>query len=161
MRLAQAEVYEVATFYAHFDVVKEGEAPPPPLTVRICDGICCELAGSRALHAALASAVGSGVRVLRAPCIGACDHAPAAMVGRRRIGPASAEAIGSAIEAAATVPEQPPFPTSRLTFRPEATRFSGPCRTQQWRRPTLSKRCTTRACAGWAGPASQRRASGA
>ena len=93
MRLAQAEVYEVATFYAHFDVVKEDEAPPPPLTVRVCDGICCELAGSRALHAALASAVGSGVRVFAAPCMGACDHAPAAMVGRRRIGSASTESI--------------------------------------------------------------------
>jgi formate dehydrogenase len=109
MQLAQAEVYEVATFYAHFDVVKEDEAPPPPLTVRICDGICCELAGSQALHAALTTAMGSGVRILRAPCIGACDHAPAAMVGRRRIGPASVESIGAAIATAATAPEQPPF----------------------------------------------------
>src|SRR5512147_2244699 len=66
MRVAQAEVYEVATFYAHFDVIKEDEAPPPPLTVRICDGICCELAGARALHAAVTSAVGSGVRVVPA-----------------------------------------------------------------------------------------------
>jgi formate dehydrogenase beta subunit len=109
MRLAQAEVYEVATFYAHFDVVKEGEAPPPPLTVRICDGICCELAGSRALHASLASSVGSGVRVVRAPCIGACDYAPAAMIGRRRIGCASIQAISSAITAGATTSQQLPF----------------------------------------------------
>jgi formate dehydrogenase beta subunit len=114
MRLAQAEVYEVATFCAHFDVVKEEEAPPPPRTVRICDSISCELAGSRALHAAVESAVaesapGSSVRVVRAPCIGACDHAPAAMVGRRQIGSASAEMIMSAITAGALAPEQAPF----------------------------------------------------
>ena len=109
MRLAQAEVYEVATFYAHFDVVKEDEAPPPPLTVRICDGICCELAGSRTLHAALASAFGSGVRILGAPCMGGCDRAPAAMVGRRRIGSATTESIRAAIATGATASEQPPF----------------------------------------------------
>ena len=109
MRLSQAEVYEVATFYAHFDVVKEDEAPPPPLTVRVCDGICCELAGARALHAAVTSAVGSGVRVVSAPCMGACDHAPAAMVGRRRIGSASAESIRSAIATGATTSELPSF----------------------------------------------------
>ncbi len=109
MRLAQAEVYEVATFYAHFDVVKEDEAPPPPLTVRICDGICCELAGSRTLHAALASAFGSGVRILGAPCMGGCDRAPAAMVGRRRIGSATTASIRAAVAAGATASEQPPF----------------------------------------------------
>ena len=64
MRLAQTEVYEVATFYAHFDVVKEGDEPPPPLTVRICDGIACEMAGARTLLAELSGQTGREVRVL-------------------------------------------------------------------------------------------------
>ncbi len=109
MRLAQSEVYEVATFYAHFDVVKEDEAPPPPLTVRVCEGICCELAGSRTLHAALTSPVGSGVRVLGAPCMGGCERAPAAMIGRRRIGSATTESVRAAVAAGVTTSEQPRF----------------------------------------------------
>ena len=82
MRLAQTEVYEVATFYAHFDVVKEGEAPPPPLTVRVCDSLTCELMGAQALLSALGAALDpSQVRVVRAPCMGRCDMAPVAEVG--------------------------------------------------------------------------------
>ena len=77
MRLAQAEVYEVATFYAHFDVVKEGEAPPPALTIRVCDSLSCELAGAEALKQALEDGLDPAeVRVLRAPCMGRCDTAP-------------------------------------------------------------------------------------
>ena len=64
MRLAQAEVYEVASFYAHFDVVLEGETPPPPLTVRVCDGIACELAGGQDLRKSLSETLGPGVRVI-------------------------------------------------------------------------------------------------
>ena len=68
MRLSQAEVYEVATFYAHFDVVKEGETPPPALTIRVCDSLSCELAGAQALKAALEDGLDPAqVRVLRAP----------------------------------------------------------------------------------------------
>jgi NADH:ubiquinone oxidoreductase subunit E len=80
LRLAQTEVYEVATFYHHFDVVKEGETPPPPLTVRVCETLSCRMAGSEALHEAVASACGPDVRVIGAPCIGRCEHAPAAVV---------------------------------------------------------------------------------
>jgi formate dehydrogenase beta subunit len=80
MKLAQSEVYEVATFYAHFDVVKDGP-PPPPVTVRVCDSLSCAMAGAEGLLAALPSTLGSSVRVLRAPCMGACDRAPAAAVG--------------------------------------------------------------------------------
>ena len=65
MRLPLAEVYEVATFYAHFDVVKEGEAVPPPLTIRVCDSLSCALAGAEDLLARLQSDMGSGVRVVR------------------------------------------------------------------------------------------------
>src|ERR1700728_734591 len=81
MKLAQTEVYEVATFYAHFDVVKEGETPPPPVTVRVCDSLSCALAGSEHLLDALPQKLGANVRVMRAPCMGACDHAPACAVG--------------------------------------------------------------------------------
>ncbi|NCW14681.1 MAG: NADH-quinone oxidoreductase subunit F, partial [Rhodobacteraceae bacterium] len=71
MRLSMAEIYEVATFYAHFDVVKEGETPPPALTIRVCDSLSCELAGAQQLKAALEEGLDpSAVRVLRAPCMG-------------------------------------------------------------------------------------------
>src|SRR6188474_2448482 len=73
MKLALAEVYEVATFYHHFDVVKEGETPPPALTVRVCDSIACELSGSEALLARLPAILGQQVRVLHAPCVGRCE----------------------------------------------------------------------------------------
>jgi NADH:ubiquinone oxidoreductase subunit F (NADH-binding)/NADH:ubiquinone oxidoreductase subunit E len=81
MKLSQTEVYEVATFYAHFDVVKEGETPPPPVTVRVCDSLSCVMAGADRLLNDLPKALGAGVRVVRAPCMGACDHAPVCAVG--------------------------------------------------------------------------------
>src|SRR6516164_1623631 len=81
MKLPQTEVYEVATFYAHFDVVKEGETPPPPVTVRVCENLSCNLAGAEKLIADLKATVGSGVRVVRAPCVGHCHTAPVAEVG--------------------------------------------------------------------------------
>src|SRR5215204_6091847 len=73
MKLALTEVYEVATFYAHFDVVKEGETAPPPITVRVCDSLSCALAGAEKLIADLQATTGRDVRVVRAPCMGACD----------------------------------------------------------------------------------------
>src|ERR1700746_2205690 len=76
MRLSMTEVYEVATFYHHFDVVKEGETPPPAVTVRVCETLSCQMAGAEALRAALAPFEGKDVRVLGAPCIGRCEHAP-------------------------------------------------------------------------------------
>jgi len=81
LHMAQAEVYEVATFYAHFDVVKEGEAAPPPVTVRVCENLSCNLAGAEKLIADLKATVGSNVRVVRAPCVGHCHTAPVAEVG--------------------------------------------------------------------------------
>lgn len=109
LRLAQTEVFEVASFYAHFDIVMEGEAPPPPLTVRVCDGISCELAGAHALAAAVEGAAVEGaglpgVRVLRAPCMGACDRAPAAAVGHRTVAPATAGAVAAMLSAAPEAP---------------------------------------------------------
>src|SRR5882757_3282831 len=80
MKLALTEVYEVATFYSHFDVVKEGETPPPALTVRVCDSLSCAMAGAEKLFAELPKKLGQDVRVVRAPCMGACDRAPVCAV---------------------------------------------------------------------------------
>src|SRR3954447_25771371 len=85
MKLPMAEVYEVATFYAHFDVVKEGEIPPPPVTVRVCDSLSCAMAGAEKLLADLLAKLGPGVRVVRAPCMGACDRAPVCAVGHVQV----------------------------------------------------------------------------
>jgi formate dehydrogenase len=98
MRLAQAEVYEVATFYAHFDVVKEGEAPPPALTIRVCDSLSCELAGAQQLMAALKDGLDPAqVRVLRAPCMGRCDTAPVLEIGHNHIDHATPAKVEAAI----------------------------------------------------------------
>ena len=95
MSLAQTEVYEVATFYHHFDVVKEGETPPPALTVRVCDSIACELAGAEALLKNLN--LGRDVRVLHAPCVGRCEVAPCVVVGQNPVGNATLEKVRSAV----------------------------------------------------------------
>ena len=100
LRIAQAEVYEVATFYAHFDVVKEGETPPPALTIRVCDSLSCELAGAQELKKALEDGLDpSEVRVLRAPCMGRCDTAPVLELGHNHIDHATPEKVKAAIEA--------------------------------------------------------------
>ncbi len=101
MRLSQAEVYEVASFYAHFDVVKEGMDAPPALTIRVCDSLSCELAGSEALLRDLAEKYnGKGeVRVLRAPCMGRCDTAPTLELGHNHIDFADLDKVADAIKA--------------------------------------------------------------
>jgi len=108
MRLAEAEVFEVATFYAHFDVVKEGLSPPPPLTIRVCDSLTCSMLGAETLIAGLeAGADPEVIRIVRAPCMGACDHAPAVEVGHRQLWAATAEAVLAAARAGHT---HPPIP---------------------------------------------------
>ena len=98
MRLSQAEVHEVATFYAHFDVVAEDEAPPPATTIRVCDSLACELAGAQQLLKALKDGMDpSEVRVLRAPCMGRCDTAPTLEIGHRHIDHATVELVNDAI----------------------------------------------------------------
>ncbi len=97
MKLAQTEVYEVATFYHHFDVVKEGEAAPAPLTVRVCNGLSCEMAGAKELLAKLPALLGREVRVMGAPCIGRCEQAPAVSVGQNPVAPANVEAVVAAV----------------------------------------------------------------
>jgi NADH:ubiquinone oxidoreductase subunit F (NADH-binding)/NADH:ubiquinone oxidoreductase subunit E len=101
MGLAQTEVYEVATFYHHFDVVKEGQSAPAALTVRVCDGLSCEMAGAKALLAKLPALLGREVRVISAPCIGRCEQAPAAVVGQNPVPMASTEHIVAAVRAQA------------------------------------------------------------
>jgi len=100
MKLPQAEVYEVATFYAHFDVVREGEEAPPALTIRVCDSLSCELAGAAALLPELQARYGSKVRVVRAPCMGACDKAPVCAVGHHQVFHATAANVDAAAKAA-------------------------------------------------------------
>jgi NADH:ubiquinone oxidoreductase subunit F (NADH-binding)/NADH:ubiquinone oxidoreductase subunit E len=98
MKLALAEVYEVATFYAHFDVVKEGESMPPPVTVRVCDSLTCEMFGAQKLLGELKAKLGPGVRVVRAPCMGACDKAPACAVGHSDVGHATVDRVAAAVQ---------------------------------------------------------------
>jgi formate dehydrogenase len=98
MKLAMAEVYEVATFYHHFDVVKEGENAPPAITVRVCDSIACEIAGSNALLGKLTDRFGKDVRILRAPCVGRCDTAPVAVVGQNPVPHATADKVAGLVE---------------------------------------------------------------
>jgi NADH:ubiquinone oxidoreductase subunit F (NADH-binding)/NADH:ubiquinone oxidoreductase subunit E len=101
MRLALAEVYEVATFYAHFDVVKEDSSPPPAVTIRVCESLSCAMAGAERLIEQLAKSCPPSVRVLRAPCMGACDRAPVAAVGHEQIPQASTEKVMAGAKAGA------------------------------------------------------------
>ena len=112
MRLSMAEVYEVATFYAHFDVVKEGETPPPALTIRVCDSLSCELAGAQVLKQALEDGLDPAeVRVLRAPCMGRCDTAPVLELGHHHIDHATPEKVQAAIAAWDTHARIPEYET--------------------------------------------------
>src|ERR1700733_7791517 len=101
--LAQTEVYEVATFYHHFDVVKEspggGLAAAPALTVRVCDGLSCEMAGAKHLLERLPALLGREVRVIPAPCVGRCEQAPGAVVHQKPVRGATVESVQSEVEA--------------------------------------------------------------
>jgi len=98
LRLSQAEVYEVATFYHHFDVVKEGDAPPPALTVRVCDSLSCEMAGSGELLEKLPRILGRDVRILHAPCVGRCESAPVAVVGQNPVCHATVDTVRESVD---------------------------------------------------------------
>jgi len=120
MRLATTEVYEVASFYHHFDVIREGDVAPPALTVRVCDSVSCEMAGSEALIAALEASLGDGVRVQRVPCVGRCDRAPVAVVGQYTVDNATDDAVKSAVDAGNT---SQPMPADSIDF--DAYRAAG------------------------------------
>jgi NADH:ubiquinone oxidoreductase subunit F (NADH-binding)/NADH:ubiquinone oxidoreductase subunit E len=102
MQLSTTEVYEVATFYHHFDVVKEGDNAPPALTVRVCDSLSCELSGANALITGLKQALGSGVRVIPAPCVGRCEQAPVAVVGQNPVAQATVDKVKPLVAAGKT-----------------------------------------------------------
>src|SRR6202048_775045 len=102
MKLAFAEVLKTAAFYAHFDVVKEGEPNIPPLTIRVCDSLTCAMLGAEKLLGELQSTAGPGVRVVRAPCVGRCDTAAGAEVGHHFVDHASAASVLAAAKASDT-----------------------------------------------------------
>ena len=99
MKLAMTEVFEVASFYHHFDIVKENESPPPALTVRVCDSLSCELGGAGELMMGLKRALGDGVRVIPAPCVGRCEQAPVAVVGQNPVANASVASVQAQVAA--------------------------------------------------------------
>jgi formate dehydrogenase beta subunit len=110
MRLALAEVYEVASFYAHFDIVMDDEAPPPSVTVRVCDSLSCALYGGEKLLGDLRERLGDNVRVIRAPCMGGCDKAPIVAIGHALHENATAETVAEAVAAGHTHPHIPSYP---------------------------------------------------
>src|SRR4051812_2642865 len=110
MRMAFAEVFETATFYAHFEVVREGEPDLPPITVRVCDSVTCAMFGAEALLAELQSGgVGPSARVVRAPCVGLCHQAPAVEVGHNFLHKADPAAVRAAVAAQDTHPHVPDY----------------------------------------------------
>ena len=108
LKLAQVEVFEVASFYHHFDVVREDAdgryEAPPTLTVRVCNGLSCELAGAEALLAKLPALLGTEVRVIEAPCVGRCEQAPVAVVHQCPVPSATAERVADAVRASGAKP---------------------------------------------------------
>src|ERR1700736_2671718 len=102
MKLSFAEVFETATFYAHFDIVKEGEPDVAPLTIRVCDSLTCAMLGAEKLLRELQDNAGPGVRVVRAPCVGRCDTAPAAEVGHNFVDHATVANVLATAKAGAT-----------------------------------------------------------
>lgn len=109
MGLATAEVYEVATFYHHFDVVEDGDPPPAPLTIRVCDSVTCALHGAEQLLTDLQSAHPDDVRIQRVPCVGRCDQAPVAVVGRNPVDQATQGIVSVAIAARRVEPQVPSY----------------------------------------------------
>ena len=115
LQMSMAEVYEVATFYAHFDVIREDEKAPPALTIRVCDSLSCELAGSNELKAALENGLDvDQVRVLRAPCMGRCDAAPTLEIGHNHIDHATIEKVQAAISSGDTNVKIPDYETLKM-----------------------------------------------
>jgi formate dehydrogenase beta subunit len=109
LRLPMAEVYEVATFYAHFDVATDDDARPARITVRVCDSLSCALFGADKLLAELPGKLGDDVRVVRAPCMGRCQCAPVAEVGHHHVDHASVENVTEAVNAGHVHPEIPAY----------------------------------------------------
>ncbi|MDP6488479.1 MAG: NAD(P)H-dependent oxidoreductase subunit E [SAR324 cluster bacterium] len=115
MKLSHAEVYEVATFYHHFDVIKEDQIPPPPLTVRVCESLSCEMSGANKLTKTLkqlfpdSSVLSEQIRIQAVPCVGRCQHAPVAVVGKNPVDQATPELVKKHIEKNAVLPTLPEY----------------------------------------------------
>ena len=115
MKLSHAEVYEVATFYHHFDVIKEDQIPPPPLTVRVCESLSCEMSGANKLTKTLkqlfpdSSVLSEQIRIQAVPCVGRCQHAPVAVVGKNPVDQATPELVKKHIENNAVLPTLPEY----------------------------------------------------
>jgi formate dehydrogenase len=109
LRIPMAEVYEVASFYAHFDIVRDGEAPPAPITIRVCDSLSCALAGAETLLARLTATASADVRVVRAPCMGRCDTAPVCEVGHRHLDHATEKSVEAVLRSHDLHPEVPEY----------------------------------------------------
>src|SRR6201992_1538602 len=109
MKLSFAEAFETATFYAHFDVVKEGQPDIPSLTIRVCDSLTCAMLGGEKLLEQLQDSAGPGIRVVRAPCVGRCDTAPAAEVGHNLIDHANVEGVLATAKAGDTHAHMPVY----------------------------------------------------
>src|SRR5215469_11416320 len=109
MKLSFAEVFETATFYAHFDIVKEGEPDIAPLTIRVCDSLTCAMLGGERLLEELKKGAGPGVRVVRAPCVGRCDTGPAAEVGHLFVDHASTTSVMAAAKSGKTHTDVPDY----------------------------------------------------
>ncbi len=115
MKLSHAEVYEVATFYHHFDVIKEDQIPPPPLTVRVCESLSCEMSGANKLTKTLkqlfpdSSVLSEQIRIQTVPCVGRCQHAPVAVVGKNPVDQATPELVKEHIEKNAVLPTLPEY----------------------------------------------------
>src|SRR5215472_8836733 len=109
MRLALVEVYEVASFYAHFDIVMDGEVPPPLLTVRVCDSLSCELAGAAQLLEGLRGRLGEEVRVVRAPCMGGCHRAPVVAIGHALCEHATVDNVAAVVDIGGSHPTIPEY----------------------------------------------------
>ncbi|WP_264430770.1 NADH-quinone oxidoreductase subunit NuoE family protein [Halomonas qaidamensis] len=132
MNLPMAAVYETATFYAHFDVVHDHQAPPPATTIRVCDSLSCQLAGASALQQALEERVDpDGVRIIRAPCMGRCNHAPVAEVGHHHVLYATADGVEAVVDTGHFHPEA--IVWQRLTAYQQAGGFQllAQCRSGQ------------------------------
>ncbi len=109
MRLSLSEIFETATFYAHFDIVVEDENLPPPITVRVCDSLTCEMFGAQHLIGELADGLNSAVRVVRAPCMGRCDTAPVAEVGHGHVDCATFDSVMTAVSTRQVKPIIPKY----------------------------------------------------
>jgi NADH:ubiquinone oxidoreductase subunit F (NADH-binding)/NADH:ubiquinone oxidoreductase subunit E len=143
MRLSLVEVYEVATFYAHFDVAQDDDGDMPEITVRVCDSLPCEMAGANALFESLSADPDANVRILRAPCMGNCDHAPVAEIGHNQLNNATTKTVAEAIQAGAVETILPPYPILENTRQNGAYSIFKACvnenRTYESVRTTIEK----------------------